>query len=72
MRPQLPYVPWHWGKERLERSCVMCECEEQDKASIQSVEELLGMPLTIPSYQRPYQWTARNIEALLSDIERAI
>lgn len=57
----------------------MCECEEQDEASIQSVEasiqsveELLGMPLTIPSYQRPYQWTARNIEALLSDIERAI
>lgn len=35
------------------------------------VNELLQMPLEIPKYQRPYKWTTRNIEELLSDISNA-
>ena len=30
------------------------------------------MDLTIPDYQRPYKWTIRNVEDLLSDITNAI
>ena len=28
--------------------------------------------LAIPDYQRPYKWTKRNIEELLTDISKAI
>ena len=34
---------------------------------IKSINELLGMELDIPDYQRPYKWTIQNIEDLLSD-----
>lgn len=41
-------------------------------AEIKSINELLKMDLNIPDYQRPYKWTIRNIEDLLSDITNAI
>jgi len=38
-----------------------------------SVFSLLSIEkIVIPDYQRPYKWTKRNIEELLSDISRAI
>jgi len=41
-------------------------------AEIVSVNKLLSMKLDIPSYQRPYKWTIRNMEELLGDISNAI
>lgn len=41
-------------------------------AEILSINELLGMDLDIPGYQRPYKWMIHNIEDLLSDITNAI
>lgn len=41
-------------------------------AEIMSVKDLLSMELRIPSYQRPYRWTTKNIADLLGDIENAI
>ena len=41
-------------------------------AEIMSVGDLLSSDLRIPSYQRPYRWTARNVSALLGDIDSAI
>lgn len=41
-------------------------------AEIVSVNQLLQMQLNIPPYQRPYKWTIRNVEELLSDISNAI
>lgn len=41
-------------------------------AEIKSIEELLKIRLSLPDYQRPYQWTIRNIRELLNDIETAI
>lgn len=44
-----------------------------NKIEIKSINEVLEIEnLTIPSYQRPYKWTIKNIEDLLSDIEVAI
>lgn len=40
--------------------------------TILSVKKLLQMNLVIPEYQRPYKWQIRNIEDLLSDIEKSI
>jgi len=37
-----------------------------------SVKDLLEKKLVIPDYQRPYKWTTKNIEDLLSDITVAI
>ncbi len=31
-----------------------------------------GIKLTIPEYQRPYKWTAKNANQLLDDIEDAM
>ena len=42
------------------------------EARILSFEELLKLNLVIPSYQRPYKWTKRNITDLLLDIETSI
>lgn len=39
---------------------------------IASVKELLSWNIIIPSYQRPYKWTQRNVIELLDDIIRAI
>ena len=36
-----------------------------------SVPDLLKMPLRIPIYQRPYEWSGRNVVSLLSDLSRA-
>ena len=36
-----------------------------------SVDELLKMDLTIPNYQRPYQWANKSVTTLLNDIEKA-
>ena len=41
-------------------------------AEIKSINALLQMDLAIPDYQRPYKWTIRNVEDLLSDITNAI
>lgn len=41
-------------------------------AEIMSVGDLLSSDLRIPEYQRPYRWTARNVSALLGDIDGAI
>lgn len=41
-------------------------------ADIVSVKQLLEMQLSIPPYQRPYKWTIRNMEDLVSDISNAI
>ena len=47
--------------------------EEKDKIKIQSIMELLGTErLKVPSYQRPYKWSEKNIDDLLSDIENAL
>ena len=38
-----------------------------------SILDLLSLEdLAIPDYQRPYKWTKRNIEELLTDISKAI
>ena len=42
------------------------------KAGILSVEELLKLDLVIPSYQRPYKWTEKNIRELILDIQKGI
>lgn len=42
------------------------------KAQILSVEELLKLDLVIPSYQRPYKWTEKNIRELILDIQKGI
>lgn len=39
---------------------------------ILSVEELLKLDLVIPSYQRPYKWTEKNITELILDIQKSI
>ena len=43
-----------------------------NEAKILSVEELLKLDLVIPSYQRPYKWTEKNIRELILDIQKGI
>ena len=38
------------------------------KHTVQSVGEIPFDKLTIPSYQRPYKWTANNVNQLITDI----
>ena len=38
----------------------------------QDGEPLCGVELSIPEYQRPYKWTAKNANQLLDDIEEAM
>lgn len=45
---------------------------EVNMSEILSVEKLLGMPLYIPDYQRPYKWTRKNVADLFGDIDKAI
>lgn len=42
------------------------------EARILSVEELLKLNLVIPSYQRLYKWTEKNIRELILDIQKGI
>lgn len=44
----------------------------KDIAEIKSINQLLRMKLIIPSYQRPYKWTQKNVADLLEDIAQAI
>jgi ribosomal protein S8 len=47
--------------------------EEKDKIKIESIMDLLGTKnLKVPSYQRPYKWSEKNIDDLLTDIENAL
>lgn len=46
--------------------------DKNQKATIQSVSELLQKKLQIPDYQRPYQWTRKNVADLFEDIDTAI
>ena len=39
---------------------------------IVNINTLLDMDIDIPNYQRPYQWTTKNIQDLLNDIATAI
>ena len=41
---------------------------EVEKPSIKAVGEIPFDLLTIPTYQRPYKWTAKNVNQLISDI----
>ena len=38
-------------------------------SEILTVEDLLGKPLFIPHYQRPYRWEEKNVGQLLWDIQ---
>lgn len=42
------------------------------KPEICSINELLGMNLMIPNYQRPYKWTNKNITDLILDTQKSI
>ena len=42
--------------------------EVKETAEIKSLTELLKMKLTIPSYQRPYKWTKKNVADLLDSV----
>ncbi|SFI85661.1 Protein of unknown function DUF262 [Treponema bryantii] len=42
------------------------------KIQIITIADLLSQNLTIPLYQRPYKWTAKNIDELLNDVLLAI
>ena len=35
---------------------------------IKSINELLGMELDIPDYQRPYKWTPKHVNQLINDL----
>lgn len=39
-----------------------------ERAVVVTVDQLLMMNLRIPSYQRPYKWSRKNVEELLQDI----
>lgn len=44
-----------------------------NEIKLQSIQNLLDTKkLRIPSYQRPYKWSKKNIEELLSDIDIAL
>ena len=47
-------------------------CSQKDKPEIWSVDKLLVQNLVIPSYQRPYKWTEKNITELILDIQKSI
>ena len=47
-------------------------CSQKDKSDIWSVDKLLVQNLVIPSYQRPYKWTRKNITELILDIQKSI
>lgn len=46
--------------------------EIKETAEIKSLSELLKMKLAVPSYQRPYKWTKKNVADLLEDISKAV
>ena len=46
--------------------------KDRDKPVIWSVDDLLAQKIVIPSYQRPYKWTKKNITELILDIQKSI
>lgn len=46
--------------------------KDRDKPEIWSVDKLLEQNLVIPSYQRPYKWSSKNITELILDIQKSI
>ena len=46
--------------------------KDRDKPEIWSVDHLLAQNIIIPSYQRPYKWTGKNITELILDIQKSI
>jgi hypothetical protein len=42
---------------------------QQFRAYVKSIEEILTTNLQIPAYQRPYTWTVKNVDQLISDIQ---
>lgn len=62
-------------KEELVENTLFADVDpfaDNCRAAVISVEQLLRMPLRIPSYQRPYKWTRRNVEELLGDIKHSL
>ncbi len=45
---------------------------KKDIPQICSIDQLLGMNLIIPDYQRPYKWTDKNITDLILDTQKCI
>ncbi|WP_342514632.1 DUF262 domain-containing protein [Sporosarcina sp. FSL K6-1522] len=43
----------------------------QDELKITKMQELLGMKLTLPSYQRPYSWSVKSTNTLFLDTYHA-
>ena len=41
-------------------------------ASIKSVNSLLQLNLVIPDFQRPYEWTSKNVQQLLDDVNNSL
>lgn len=46
--------------------------KDRDKPKIWSVDHLLEQNIIIPSYQRPYKWSSKNITELILDIQKSI
>ena len=40
----------------------------ENKIELKAIGDLLGMNFFIPSYQRGYRWTSRQVKELLDDI----
>lgn len=55
-------------EEPLENSGVETTYAKPKYPEIQSVAELPFDRFTIPSYQRPYKWTRKNVKQLIDDI----
>lgn len=41
---------------------------KEEKAKVLKIKEILGVNLSIPSYQRPYKWTIKHVQQLLDDL----
>ena len=50
----------------------MTSRKDRDKPKIWSVDHLLEQNIIIPSYQRPYKWSSKNITELILDIQKSI
>lgn len=41
---------------------------KEEKAKVLKIKEILGVNLSIPSYQRPYKWTIKHVQQLIDDL----
>ena len=46
--------------------------EHSQMVDIISISKLLNMNLSIPDYQRPYNWSYKNIVEVLNDLTEAV